>query len=319
MKLGIIGTGLIVKTLLPIMPELSKIELKAILSSQRSLEKTKELQAEYNIDEVYTDYSELLQHAEVDTIYVALPNHLHYQYTKEALEAGKHVICEKPFTLHLKELEELHQLAKDKKLLLFEAITNQYVGNYQKVKEHLADIGTIHMISSNYSQYSSRYDAFQKGTILPAFDPAAGGGALMDINIYNLHFVIGLFGSPQSVTYYANEQREIDTSGVAILDYDQAKAVCIGSKDTDSASFIHIQGEKGEIIINSPANTLIEGVVQLRDGTKTVIDHNAHEHRMFEEFVRFEQAIAENDLAFAEQQMQHSLAVMAVVEEIKNK
>ncbi len=318
MKLGIVGAGMIAKEFLSLSPELPQIELAAILSSERSLAKTKELQATHNIGAVFTDYQELLQAGDVDTIYVALPNHLHFQYAKEALLADKHVICEKPFTLELEEALELQALAQERELLIFEAITNQYLGNFQKIKEYLPEIGRVHMISGNYSQYSSRYDAFQKGEILPAFDPSAGGGALMDINIYNLHLVVGLFGAPRTVNYYPNIQREVDTSGVVVMDYDQAKAICIGSKDTGAESYVQIQGELGEIIINSPSSTLISGVVKLRNGQQYQLQANTHPHRMYEEFQRMTQAIHEHDTAFADEKMAHTLAVMGVLEQAKS-
>ncbi len=95
-----------------------------------------------------------------------------------------------------------------------EAITNQYLKNFQGIKEAVKKIGTLKIIECNYSQYSSRYDAFKEGTILPAFNPKMGGGALMDINIYNIHLVVGLLGKPERVQYYANIERDIDTSGI---------------------------------------------------------------------------------------------------------
>lgn len=85
--------------------------------------------------------------------------------------AGKHVICEKPFTLTLAEFEDLAKL-QSKNCILLEAITNQYLGNFASIKANLAKLGDIKIVECNYSQYSSRYDAFKRGEIAPAFDPA---------------------------------------------------------------------------------------------------------------------------------------------------
>ena len=90
--------------------------------------------------------------------------------------AGKHVICEKPFTLHLEELEELAKLAQEKSFLM-EAITNQYLANFTAIKEALSDIGDVKIVNINYSQYSSRYDAFKRGEIAPAFNLEMGWGS----------------------------------------------------------------------------------------------------------------------------------------------
>ena len=118
-----------------------------------------------------------MSNPDVDTIYVGTPNHTHHDYAKQALLAGKHVICEKPFTLHLEEFEELIKLAQEKELLLIEAIINQYLENFKVIKDSLSEIGDIKIVNINYSQYSSRYDAFKQGEIAPAFNPEMGGGA----------------------------------------------------------------------------------------------------------------------------------------------
>ena len=199
MKLGIIGSGMIVNDLLSFVESIENIELVAILGREKSREKIEKIVNQHHIKKAYYDYDELLNDSQIDTIYIALPNHLHYEYTKKALLHNKHVICEKPFTSNVIELDELIKIAKQQNCLLFEAITNQYLPTYQDIKNKLDEIGKIGIISSNYSQYSSRYDAFKRGEILPVFDVNQSGGALMDLNIYNIHFVVGLFGEPKRV------------------------------------------------------------------------------------------------------------------------
>lgn len=83
-------------------------------SVPREVKKTEKIQAEYGIEASYTDIDECLKSDAFDTVYVAVPNHLHYGFAKKALEAGKHVICEKPFTLKHAELLDLEQLALKK-------------------------------------------------------------------------------------------------------------------------------------------------------------------------------------------------------------
>ncbi|HGO1377169.1 TPA: Gfo/Idh/MocA family protein, partial [Streptococcus pyogenes] len=94
-------------------------------------------------------YETVLGNEEIDTVYIGLPNHLHFAYAKEALLAGKHVICEKPFTLTAGELDELVVIAKKRKLILLEAITNQYLSNMTFIKEHLDQLGDIKIVECN--------------------------------------------------------------------------------------------------------------------------------------------------------------------------
>lgn len=314
MNLAIFGAGKIVQEFLEMVKDIPEINLKALLSSERSLDKNKDLIATYNIDGVYTDENEILKLTDVDTVYVALPNHLHYEFSKKALEAGKHVICEKPFTLTLKELEELEAIALEKDLILIEAITNQYFANFAQLKEDLNDVGDLKIIECNYSQYSSRYDAFKEGTILPAFNPKMGGGSLMDINIYNIHLVVGLLGKPNRVEYYTNIEREIDTSGILVMEYDQTKVVCIGSKDTSAPIKSTIQGTDGSLIINGPTNTLESYTKIIGKLTEEVIDLKVHPHRMYEEFIAFNRIINEHDMDTVREKLTHSKIVMEVAE-----
>lgn len=314
MKLAVLGTGKIVQEFLPMIQQVTDVELVALLSTPRSLDKAKEMQAQYQVQEVYTDYETLLGNATIDTVYVALPNHLHYQYTKAALLQGKNVICEKPFTLNSQQLQELIQIATEKRVILLEAITNQYLNNFLQIKKDLAQLGKIKIVECNYSQYSSRYDAFKEGKILPAFDPQKGGGALMDINIYNIHFVVGLFGKPEKVQYLANIERDIDTSGILVLDYGAFKAVCIGAKDSTAQIRSVIQGTDGSIEVLGATNEMPR--YERRSKTEIeAVNVNLDKHRMYQEFEKFTEVIDQKDLAFALEQLNHSLTVMQVVDQ----
>lgn len=314
MKLAVLGTGKIVQEFLPMIQQVTDVELVALLSTPRSLDKAKEMQAQYQVQEVYTDYETLLSNATIDTVYVALPNHLHYQYTKAALLQGKNVICEKPFTLNAQQLQELIQIATEKRLILLEAITNQYLNNFLQIKKDLAQLGKIKIVECNYSQYSSRYDAFKEGKIPPAFDPQKGGGALMDINIYNIHFVVGLFGKPEKVQYLANIERDIDTSGILVLDYGAFKAVCIGAKDSTAQIRSVIQGTDGSIEVLGATNEMPR--YERRSKTEIeAVNVNLDKHRMYQEFEKFTEVIDQKDLAFALEQLNHSLTVMQVVDQ----
>ncbi|WP_277291653.1 Gfo/Idh/MocA family protein [Streptococcus orisratti] len=314
MKLAILGTGKIVDEVLPVLKEINGIELSAILSTPRSLEKAQKLAEIYGISQASSDYDSILANPDVDTIYVALPNHLHYDYAKKALQAGKHVICEKPFTLTLAEFEDLVAIAEQRQLFLLEAITNQYLGNFSYVKENLPKLGDIKIVECNYSQYSSRYDAFKRGEIAPAFDPEKGGGALRDLNIYNIHLVVGLFGKPEMVHYLANMERGVDTSGMLIMDYGHFKCVCIGAKDCSADIRSTIQGNKGSVTILGPTNTMPEVNLSLNGQSMQLVNQNSLNHRMHDEFVAFQNIISNREYNNQKAALEHSRAVMEVLD-----
>ncbi|MER2132910.1 MAG: Gfo/Idh/MocA family oxidoreductase [Carnobacterium inhibens] len=314
MKLAIIGSGMIVNDFLTMVCDIPEIHLEAIVGTNRSIDKMKILKDNYGIRQVSTNYEECLNSKNIDTVYIALPNHLHFSFAKQAILNKKNVICEKPFTLNSSEMKELRELALTNNVLLLEAITNQYLTNYKKIKEALNTIGDIKIIECNYSQYSSRYDAFKKGEVLPAFNPKMGGGALMDINIYNIHFVTGLFGEPQKVNYLANVENGIDTSGILSLDYGDKKVVCIGAKDSTAPIRTIIQGEKGAIIIEGPTSTIDRFTVIDHQNKSEIVDSKVHTHRMYEEFTEFERIIRETDFETMTKHLDHSEMVMSIVD-----
>ena len=309
MNLGIVGAGMIVKDFLSFTHELPEIKLEAIVA--RNIENLKNLQNIYNIKEIFTDLDECLSSPSIDTIYVAVPNNLHYSVAKKALEAGKNVICEKPFTLNYHETVELFELAESKNLILIEAITNQYLPNYLEIKENLSQIGNIRLVECNFSQLSSRYEAFKKGIIVPVFDKNQGGGVLGDLNIYNIHFVVGLFGSPKNSEYYPNIVREVDTSGILILEYDEFKVVCIAAKDTYNNSYANIQGDKGLIKVIGTLNEVPNYIIKNNE-VEMKVNKNIHKHRMYSEFKKFIDVIDNKDFDFMQKQKEHSLAVMEI-------
>ena len=315
MKLAILGSGMIVRDFLPVATDVPGLTLTAIYGRPAGREELQELSDQYGIARVYVDYEECLADPEVDTVYVALPNSLHMDFARRALLAGKHVICEKPFVLKVDELVELRTLATDRDLVLVEGISTQYLSNYRYIVDHLAELGDLRIVQSEYSQYSSRYPAFRDGQVLPAFDPAMGGGALMDIGIYTLHFVVGLLGRPRSVRYTANVERGVDTSGVLVLEYDGCTAVCVCAKDSAGPVRSKIQGNDGTIIMDGSPNTCDDITVTLRGQEPKRVDLKIHPHRMVEEFRAFEQMIRTNDLTERDTRLDHSQVVLEIATE----
>ena len=316
MKLGILGTGFIAKELMSLLDQLD-IEKAYVLGTEKTREETEALKAQYGLAGAFYDYDDLLN-SDVDTVYVGLPNFLHYSFSKQALLAGKHVIVEKPGASNAKEMKELADIAEEKQLILVEAMSIHYMPAVLKIKEKLSELGDLKIVSLNYSQYSRRYDSFKKGEILPVFDPKKAGGALMDINVYNVHFVMSLFGKPESVSYQANVERGIDTSGVLTLKYPAFQAVCIGAKDCKAPLMNTLQGDEGCIVINSPVNGMTSFELDYNDGrSESYTSENPETNRMIYEFREFIRMIDEKDYETAEKMLDLSVAVSEVMTEAR--
>lgn len=265
MKLGIIGTGMIVQEFLPELTRIEGLEVKALLSTPRSKEKAEQLAAEYSVPAVVTSFEDLACQ-DIDTVYIAVPNHLHYRYAMKVLEAGFHVIVEKPRAASDWQAESMAALARRKGRCLLEAVTVSTLPGFEKIREWLPEIGQVKSVSCQYLQYSRRYDAFCRDEILPVFDPAKAGGALMDLNVYNLHFVLNLFGAPQDTRYFATVEKGTDTGGTLVLSYPGFQAVCTAAKTCSGPNQCVIAGTKGTITTSQAANTIGTVRLQKHDG-----------------------------------------------------
>ena len=262
-RLGTIGSGVIVHSVLDNVIKADGITLEAVYS--RTKDKAEALAKVYNAPKIYTDINALISDERVNTIYIATPNLLHYEQAKLALMAGKNVICEKPFTTKFSQAQELMNIARSKGLFLLEAAPTMYLPNFRLLREKLSLIGKIKLVMSNYSQYSSRYDAVLRGERPNIFNPEFAGGCLMDINFYNVLLNTALFGRPDNAAYYPNIYPGLaDTSGVFVMKYDGFVSTNAGAKDTWGINHFTIEGEKGFIYVDEP-----NGLKSVRVVTKT--------------------------------------------------
>ena len=269
MNIGILGTGSIARTMAAEVAKVPAFRCEAVCSRQQATGEA--LAQQFGIPKVYTDYDAMLADPDIELVYIATPNSLHYAQTRAALLAGKNVLCEKPFVPTVAEADELIALAKEEHLFLFEAITTAHHPNYALVKQYLDDIGSLRIVSCTFCQYSSRYDAFMNGQTPPVFDPAYCGGALMDLNIYNIYFVVGIFGDPKAVHYYPNRHANgIDTSGILILEYPNFVCQCTAAKDSSAHNSAQIIGTEGSILIE-PGSNNCQKLVVTRKGKEPYI------------------------------------------------
>lgn len=314
MKVGIVGNGMIVPIAIEAM---LRAEIEVTTLWCRNGSKGKPIVEKYHIQNQYTDYQVFLGDDSFDTVYIGLTNTLHYQYAKDAILAGKHVIVEKPFTVSVTEAKELQALALKYGCMLFEAILSRYSQNYEHLREELPKIGNIKLIQANFSKYSSRYDKFRKGIMTPTFDKACGGGALMDLNVYNIHFVVGLFGMPKKVQYYPNlAENGVDTSGILIMVYPNFQAVCTAAKDSSSDPFVIIQGEEGTIVYPERPGYVRYGECHDRlTNLMEEIDVVVEEDPMKNEFLYMQEIIDTKNTEQMNAWLEKSIATVAVLEQ----
>lgn len=314
MKLATVGSGIIVHRFLDAVKKVDQVQCVAVYS--RSKENAAELAKKFDVKKTFTSYQQMLEDPEIDCVYIASPNSLHFSQSKQALLSDKHVICEKPLTSTMQELEELLRIAKEKNKIFLEAIMTVYLPNYEALKQQLHHIGQVKSVTSNFLQYSSKMDAFKRDENPNVFNPDFSGGTLMDLNVYNLHFVIGLFDKPQKASYHPVIERNIDVNGVVILNYPAFNAICSAAKNVQEDNSVRILGEKGKIIVKGEPSTVKE-IEVISDGYNDVINLQAHENAMVYEVQHFADIINHQNVDEMNKRNQHSIKVYEILHQTR--
>lgn len=281
MRIGIVGTFWLSQTFARALWQVKGIELGTVCS--RTLAKAEAFVAGYPDAKAYDDPAKMAADQSIDAVYLAVPNAQHYELSKLFLNAGKHVICEKPIYVHIEEYEELLSIAQAKKLVFLEAMMNCHVPQLTLLRNTLAEAGNVVTARIDFCQRSSKIDRVRAGETFSTFSKASYGGALMDLGVYSVYLVLSLFGYPKSVTAKAVYLGDVDVTDTVILEYDGFHAVLTLSKLAESAIRSEIICEKGTVTIagvsqlQEIAYIPVGGKRQPRYGRNDFADSMAHE------------------------------------------
>ncbi len=246
LKLGVVGNGRIAKRFVKEAKFVSGITIDYVFGiDDKSLETFCDT---FGLCRYFTDYDEFLKH--VDAVYVAVPHKAHYGYAKQALLQGKHVLCEKPITLTKTETKELFALAKEKNLVLQEAIKTAYSPCFNKLV-NIAQSGVIGEIRD----VEATFTKLVMDKSLREYDKFQGGGSLTELGSYPLCVITKLLGTNASeISYIAemDEETNVDLMNKVTIYYPNAVAtanVGIGMKKEGNCV---ISGTKGYIYVPAP-------------------------------------------------------------------
>ena len=314
MKVAAVGAGKIVNMWLSAIKDMEEVICTAVYVRAASIKKGEMLAAKYSIEKVYTDFQEMLNIEEIDFIYIGVSNDAHFSFAKQALCNNKNVILEKPFTTTVAEAQELVQIAQERKLFLFEAIKNLYSPLLAKMQEALPKIGEIKMVQSNFSQISSRYKEYQAGKIHPIFDYQMHGGALYDLNVYNLHLMVHLFGEPSENHYYANKGKGgADMSGIINMRYPHFVASAAAAKDAAGEGYFLIQGDQGYIKAIGEPCLLPKLEISTEEGQETYLDEGSKTSMKYE-FAWFWEIWQDGNYRACIKKMEQTIKVMKILD-----
>ena len=243
---------------------------RVIAIASRKLEKAQEVARRLGIEKAYGSYEELLADPDIDAVYIPLPNHLHVPWAIKALNAGKHVLCEKPISFHVAEVQKLLDVAKKfPKLKVMEAFMYRHHPQWQWVKQRIAEgkIGELRTIQSFFSYYN-----IDSNNIRNKAD--VGGGGLMDIGCYCVSLSRFIFeAKPWRVCSIMEEDPEfkIDRLTSCILEFANGTSTFTLATQLVPYQRVNIFGTKGRIEIEIPFNASSDRrcKVWYGDGIKT--------------------------------------------------
>ena len=249
---GVLGVANIaVKKVIPAMQQCRYGEIAAIAS--RTLERAQEASRQLGIAKAFGSYEALLADPEIDAIYNPLPNHLHVPWSIKTLEAGKHVLCEKPIALTSAEAQTLVDAGKRfPRLKLMEAFMYRHHPQWQRAKQ-IVDSGQIGALRTIHSFFS--YHNVDPNNVRNMAD--IGGGGLMDIGCYNISLSRFIFGKePERVCGIVEYDPVFRTDRLAsgMMDFGNGTSTFTCSTQLTSYQRVNIYGTQGRVEIEIPFN-----------------------------------------------------------------
>lgn len=281
--LGIIGTNWITHQFVEAAIATKEYQLTAVYS--RKLATAEEFASHYQGEvQCATDLAEFLGLPQLDAIYIASPNSLHFEQAKEAILAKKHVIVEKPAFSTPQEMKAIIQLAKENNVCFFEAARNIHEDNFKKIAEMLPDNKEIIGANFSYMKYSSRYDAVLAGEEPNIFSLKFSGGSLADLGVYPVYAAVAWFGMPKTVHHFARKiATGVDGIGTAILRYENFDVTIQHGKIGDSFLPSEIYTTKETLVLSS-VNSISHVTIHQRTEPKVEeITLHVEENPMVEE------------------------------------
>ena len=265
MKLAILGPGRIADIVTPALVALPEIECYAVAS--RNLERAQAFADRFGFEKAYGSYEEMLSDPQVQLVYITTPHSHHYEQILLCLEYGKNVICEKAFTVNAEQAKKVFEKAKEKGLYVAEAIWPRYMPSRKMIQDVIDSgiIGKPNVLTANLS-----YKIDWKERLM---DPALAGGALLDVGIYGLNFMLMHFGTDISRVESSVQMTSTGVDGmesITVFFEDGRMAVLNHSMYARSDRKGIIHGDKGYVVVENINNP---NAINVYDDNDTLLAH----------------------------------------------
>lgn len=312
MNLAILGAGRIACTMARTVNQMEDVKLYAVAS--RSLERAEVFAKEYNVEKAYGNYEDMLKDERVDLVYIATPHSHHCEQIKLCADYGKPVLCEKAFTVTAEEAEEALSYAKERNILVSEAMWVRYMPMTKTLIEIIASgrIGEVVGLTANLG-----YAIMDKERIIR---PELGGGALLDLGVYTLNFATTVLGDDVKIidSKVVKHDTGIDKNEFVSLTYVNGEVAGLfntAQTITDRKGVIY--GTKGYIFVDNINNYEAFHIYNQQHELEETIER-PQQITGFEYQVRAcKRALGEGKLECEEMPHEHTIKIMQIIEEIR--
>lgn len=295
LQLGTIGTSWITDSFIEAAIATDYYDLNTIYS--RNKENGNKFAKKYGDVNVETDLKLLIENSELDVIYIASPNSLHYEQSLLALTAKKHVMVEKPATLNVEQWDKLLRVAEENEVFVLEAARHMHIPNLTLIADEIKKLGTIRGGTLPFLQYSSRYDHVLAGEEPNVFSLKFAGGALMDLGIYPVYTAVALFGEPEEVHYFTRKiATGVDGNGTIIFRYGNFDITILVAKNAVSSYECEIYGENETLIFDHVTELNEARLLNIRTSEEESLSLAAqYENNMYYEAAALAKMISDKD------------------------
>jgi predicted dehydrogenase len=314
LRWGVIGTGGIASTFvrdLRLLPEATVVAV-----GSRRQETADEFAQEHGVERAHPSYGALVDDPDVDVVYVATPHSAHHDAAMLAIEAGKSVLVEKPFTLNAQEAADLVAAARSRGVFLMEAMWTRFLPHMVRLRELLASgaLGEVRTVTAEHGQW------FAPDPEHRLFAPDLGGGALLDLGIYPMSFTSMVLGTPSRVTAVSEPAfTGVDATTSVLLEHESgAHGVVTTTLAAVGANSASIVGTEARVEIDrvwySPTSWSLLG----RDGTVLERHDEPHEgHGLRHQAAEVARCLREGRLESDVMPLDETVAIMSTLDEVR--
>ncbi len=313
LRWGILATGKIAHSFASDLLLLQERHVIQAVAS-RSSDKARSFADEYSVKSFHSSYEDLIADKNVDIIYIATPHHLHEKWAIKALEANKHVLCEKPMGVNQSQTRRILETARKQNKFLMEALWSRFNPSINKALEVIKN-GTIGKIKYVQSDFAFSATPDPEGRL---FNPALAGGATLDIGIYPIFLSYLLLGKPKTIhTEHQFAATGVDLKVSATFTYDDIHASMYWGLDSHSPMDATISGTKGSITIHGRWHE--SSALSIHTDSRSKIDFPLTGRGYSYEIEACYEAIANNQLEHPKWTWKNSLELVEILDEIRSK